>query len=114
MDGKLVSRPRPSSLSHVTQISTVYLNHCTVPAPWLERISTFNQIRNARPYDQGRRDNQFKIGDTVVCRKFMRKPGLSPKLTLHYYYGPYQIIYMPTEVNAIIEAKGTGGNVIKE
>jgi hypothetical protein len=26
------------------------------------------------------------------------------------YYGPY----MPTEVNAIIEAKGTGGRVIKE
>jgi hypothetical protein len=73
-----------------------------------------NQIRNANYYDRGRRENRFKIGDTVVCRKFMRKPGVSPKLTLQYYYGPYQIIDMPTEVNAIIEAKGTGGRVIKE
>jgi hypothetical protein len=73
-----------------------------------------SQIRNASYYDRNRRENTFKVGDTVVCRKFMRKPGLSSKLTLQYYYGPYQITEMPTEVNAVIEAKGSGGRIIKE
>jgi hypothetical protein len=44
----------------------------------------------------------------------MRKPGLSSKLTLQYYYDPYQITEMLTEVNAVIEAKGSGGRIIKE
>jgi hypothetical protein len=72
------------------------------------------QIRSASYHDLKVREHSFKVGDIVVCRKFVRKRGISPKLALQYYYGPYTIVQMPTEVTAIIEATNKTGKSHKE
>jgi hypothetical protein len=72
------------------------------------------QIKNASYHDVKVREHTLKVGDTVVCRKYVRKPGLSPKLTLQYYYGPYTIVELPTEVTAIIETKDKSGKTHRE
>jgi len=64
-------------------------------------------MTNAAYHDESRRTHTFSIGDLDVCRKLARKPGMSPKLNKMYYYGPYQIISLLTDVTAIIESLDT-------
>jgi hypothetical protein len=72
------------------------------------------QIRSASYHDLKVKGQSFKIGDIVVCRKFVRKQGLSPKLAPQYYYGPYTIVDMPTEVTAIIQTQNKCAKMHKE
>jgi len=67
-----------------------------------------NQVRNASYHDLKRIDHQLKVGDSVVCRKIVRKPGVSPKLAKHYNYGPYTILEFPGPVTAVIETTSKG------
>jgi hypothetical protein len=72
------------------------------------------KIRSASYHDLKVREHSFKVGDIVVCQKFVRRLGLSPKLALQYYYGPYKIVQMPTELTAIIETTNNTDKSHKE
>jgi hypothetical protein len=65
-------------------------------------------------HDNERKPCAYQVGDIVVCRKYVRRPALSPKLSLQYYYGPYKIIELPTAVTAIIETTDKSGKQHKE
>lgn len=71
----------------------------------LERLET-RQKKEAKRYDESRRDVTFKPGDLVRVHTPTRKIGKSTKL-LPQYHGPYKVIKQVGPVNYEIE-KGRG------
>lgn len=72
-----------------------------------------SQKRNAYYYNRNRRQHNFKVGDRVLYRKQIRRPGLAKKL-MQYWFGPYIIKEQKSDVNFLITAELKTGRKISE
>lgn len=82
------------------------------------RLLAFDHIQQSRHrmafYHNKKRENQqFNIGDLVLCRKFYRKRGLSSKL-MTKYFGPYTVKERVSDVNYLITYTYSSGKVLTE
>lgn len=70
------------------------------------RVVAFQNVHRAQQdyakyYNMKRRDHAFKVGDVVLVKKALQRPGLSRKLFSHFY-GPYSIISVD-DVNCTVK-----------